>query len=400
MNMKKIRLSVVMLSASMMTACTDYVAEIEDIQQERADNLNAMYENGQKNDPSELIFFSGCTCQVNRGNLIEVGGRLYYNTASNFPTISYALVNCANMPDKVERLTGYYENMFIESYSVYQKEGVWWADLQLNASAQNAYFGGTVSTALSTYGNSKPMASSVECPSVSFGYKNTVDDMASIQSSSSARSSSLVSSSSSGGIPCGDLWCGSTDTEGKVETGSDDETAGYWYDFNDANYHGTSSISYPPDVEENVYGNFFGPLIEAYQGIKGTVLIGAGYDYPYVGLGFNLVSGYQEGADISRWDGICLVYSSNLGFAIELQVEDEAMVTEYNNYKATVARAANMTTIDYPWSKFRQESGWGKTVVIDSVLRKTAAIKLMYQNTAGATGDFVFYSIGRLGKCK
>ncbi|MBR1745306.1 MAG: hypothetical protein IJ734_04895, partial [Fibrobacter sp.] len=355
--MKKIRLSVVMLSAAMMTACTDYVAEIEDIQQERADNLNAMYENSQKNDPSELIFFSGCTCEVNRGNLIEVGGRLYYNTASNFPTISYALVNCANMPDKVERLTGYYENMFIESYSVYQKEGVWWADLQRNASAQNAYFGGTVSTALSTYGNSKPMASSVECPSVSFGYKNTVDDTASIQSSSSARSSSLVSSSSSGGIPCGDLWCGSTDTEGKVETGSDDETAGYWYDFNDANYHGTSSISYPPDVEENAYGNFFGPLIEAYQGIKGTVLIGSGYDYPYVGLGFNLVSGYQEGADISSWGGICLVYSSNLGFAIELQVEDEAMVTEYNNYKATVARAANMTTIDYPWSKFRQESG-------------------------------------------
>lgn len=398
--MKMIRLSVVMLSAAMMTACTDYVAEIEDIQQERADNLNAMYENSQINDPSELIFFSGCTCEVNRGNLIEVGGRLYYNTASNFPTISYALVNCANMPDKVERLTGYYENMFIESYSVYQKEGVWWADLQLNASAQNAYFGGTVSTALSTYGNSKPMASSVECPSVSFGYKNTVDDMASIQSSSSARSSSLVSSSSSGGIPCGDLWCGSTDTEGKVETGSDDETAGYWYDYNDSNDGGNSSISYPADVEANEYDNFFGPLIEAYQGIKGTVLIGADYDYPYVGLGFNLVSGYQEGADISSWGGICLVYSSNLGFAIELQVEDEATVTEYNNYKATVARSANMTTIDYPWSKFRQEVGWGKTVVIDSVLRKTAAIKLKYQNTAGATGDFVFYSIGRLGTCK
>jgi hypothetical protein len=392
--MKKIRLSVVMLSAAMMTACTDYVAEIEDIQQERADNLNAVYENSQKNDPSELIFFSGCTCEVNRGNLIEVGGRLYYNTASNFPTISYALVNCANMPDKVERLTGYYENMFIESYSVYQKEGVWWADLQLNASAQNAYFGGTVSTALSTYGNSKPMASSVECPSVSFGYKNTVEETAPVQNPSS------VQPSLSSKIPCGDLWCGPTDTEGKVETGSDDETAGYWFEFNDANDYGTSSISYPPDVSVNEYDNFFGPLTEAYQGIKGTVMIGAGYDYPYVGLGFNLVSGDQEGTDISSWGGICLVYSSNLNFAIELQVEDEAMVTEYNNYKASVARSANMTTIDYPWSKFKQEVGWGKTVVIDSVLRKTAAIKLKYQGVAGSTGDFVFYSIGRLGTCK
>ena len=394
MNMKKIRLSVVMLSAAMMSACTDYVAEIEDIQQERADNLNAMYENSQKNDPSELIFFSGCTCEVNRGNLIEVGGQLYYNTASNFPTISYALVNCANMPDKVERLTGYYENMFIESYNVYQKEGVWWADLQLNETAQNALLGGTVSTSLLTYGDGKALAGTVQCPSVSFGYKAPVEDTAPVQNPSS------VQPSLSSKIPCGDLWCGPTDTEGKVETGSDDETAGYWFEFNDANDFGTSSISYPPDVSVNEYDNFFGPLTEAYQGIKGTVMIGAGYDYPYVGLGFNLVSGDQEGTDISRWEGICLVYSSNLNFAIELQVEDEATVTEYNNYKASVARSANMTTIDYPWSKFRQEVGWGKTVVIDSVLRKTAAIKLKYQGVAGSTGDFVFYSIGRLGNCK
>ncbi len=392
--MKKIRLSVVMLSAAMMTACTDYVAEIEDIQQERADNLNAMYENGQKNDPSELVFSSGCSCEVNRGNLVENGGQLYYNTESNFPTISYALVNCANMPDKVERLTGYYENMFIESYNVYQKEGVWWADLQLNETAQNALLGGTVSTSLLTYGDGKALAGTVQCPSVSFGYKAPVEDTAPVQNPSS------VQPSLSSKIPCGDLWCGPTDTEGKVETGSDDETAGYWFEFNDANDFGTSSISYPPDVSVNEYDNFFGPLTEAYQGIKGTVLIGAGYDYPYVGLGFNLVSGDQEGTDISRWEGICLVYSSNLNFAIELQVEDEATVTEYNNYKASVARSANMTTIDYPWSKFKQEVGWGKTVVIDSVLRKTAAIKLKYQGVAGSTGDFVFYSIGRLGTCK
>lgn len=392
--MKKISLSVMILSAAMMTACTDYVAEIEDIQEERTKSINAIYESVNNHDMSELVFSSGCSCEVNRGNLIEVDGQLYYNTASNFPTISYALVNCANMPDKVERLTGYYENMFIESYSVYQKEGVWWADLQLNGTAQNALLGGTVSTSLLTYGDGKSLAGTVQCPSVSFGYKNTVEETAPVQNPSS------VQPSLSSKIPCGDLWCGPTDTEGKVETGSDDETAGYWFEFNDANDYGTSSISYPPDVSVNEYDNFFGPLTEAYQGIKGTVMIGAGYDYPYVGLGFNLVSGDQEGTDISRWDGICLVYSSNLNFAIELQVEDEAMVTEYNNYKASVPRSANMTTIDYPWSKFKQEVGWGKTVVIDSVLRKTAAIKLKYQGVAGSTGDFVFYSIGRLGKCK
>ena len=392
--MKKNSLSVMILSAAMMTACTDYVAEIEDIQEERTKSINAINESLNNHDMSVLVFSSGCSCEVNRGNLVENGGQLYYNTESNFPTISYALVNCANMPDKVERLTGYYENMFIESYNVYQKEGVWWADLQLNGTAQNALLGGTVSTSLLTYGDGKALAGTVQCPSVSFGYKAPVEDTAPVQNPSS------VQPSLSSKIPCGDLWCGPTDTEGKVETGSDDETAGYWFEFNDANDFGTSSISYPPDVSVNEYDNFFGPLIEAYQGIKGTVMIGAGYDYPYVGLGFNLVSGDQEGTNISRWDGICLVYSSNLNFAIELQVEDEATVTEYNNYKASVARSANMTTIDYPWSKFKQEVGWGKTVVIDSVLRKTAAIKLKYQGVAGSTGDFVFYSIGRLGTCK
>ncbi len=398
--MKKIGLSVVMFSVAMMTACTDYVAEIEDIHKEREESLNAMNKNSNDIDPSANFFRSGCICDVNRENLIEKDGLLYYNAATNSPTITYALVGCTSMPDRVERLTGIYENLFVESYNVYQNDGFWWATLQLNGTAQNSLIGGSVSTYLSTYGDGKAMAGSVECPSISFGYKNTVDDTASIQSSSSAKSSSLVSSSSSGGIPCGDLWCGPTDTQGKVETGSDDETAGYWYDFNDANYYGTSAISYPPDVEANEYDNFFGPLIEAYQGIKGTVLIGAGYDYPYVGLGFNLVSGDQEGADISSWAGICLVYSSNLGFAIELQVEDEAMVTEYNNYKATVARSANMTTIDYPWSKFRQESGWGIMVERETALKNVAAIKLNFSGTAGTTGNFVFYSIGRLGTCK
>ena len=392
--MKKIRLSVVMFSVAMMTACTDYVAEIEDIHKEREESLNAMNKNSNDIDPSANFFRSGCICDVNRENLIEKDGLLYYNAATNSPTITYALVGCTSMPDRVERLTGIYENLFVESYNVYQNDGFWWATLQLNGTAQSSLLGGSVSTYLSTYGDGKAMAGSVECPSISFGYKNTVEETAPVQNPSS------VQPSLSSKIPCGDLWCGPTDTQGKVETGFDDETAGYWYDFNDANYYGTSAISYPPDVEANEYDNFFGPLIEAYQGIKGTVLIGAGYDYPYVGLGFNLVSGDQEGTDISRWEGICLVYSSNLNFAIELQVEDEATVTEYNNYKASVARSANMTTIDYPWSKFRQEVGWGKTVVIDSVLRKTAAIKLKYQGVAGSTGDFVFYSIGRLGTCK
>ena len=195
------------------------------------------------------------------------------------------------------------------------------------------------------------------------------------------------------------LWDGTVDTEGKVDTGSEAETAGYWYDYNDANDGGTSAFTFPADVEENTYGNFYGPLVEAYGGIKASVSLGAGYDYPYAGIGFNVVSEDQEGGDITAWGGICLTYMSTVGFAIELGVEDEKNVTGYNNYKATVAKSPTSSTADFPWAKFKQETGWGETVDQATVLSKTAAIKLKFSGTAGTSGDFLIQQLGSSGKC-
>jgi len=195
------------------------------------------------------------------------------------------------------------------------------------------------------------------------------------------------------------LWDGTTDTEGKVETGSDEETSGYWYDYNDANDKGTSAFTFPADVEANAYDNFYGPLVEAYGGIKATITLGAGYDYPYAGIGFNIWSEGQEGVDITAWGGICLSYQSTLGFGIELGVEDEATVTKYNNYKATVAKAATITASDFPWSKFKQGTGWGTIVDQATVLAKTAAIKLKFEGTAGTSGDFLIQKVGSNGMC-
>ena len=152
-------------------------------------------------------------------------------------------------------------------------------------------------------------------------------------------------------------------------------------------------------MEENEYENFYGPLISAYQGIKGSVTLGDGYKYPYAGIGFNVWSGKQEGVDISAWGGICLSYQSDVGFAIELGVEDEATVTEYNNYKATVPKAAAMSTKDFDWASFKQEANWGKTVAQATVLAKTAAIKLKFSGTAGTSGSFLIQKVGSVGMC-
>ena len=162
------------------------------------------------------------------------------------------------------------------------------------------------------------------------------------------------------------LWEGATDTQGKVETGSPDSTAGYWYEYNDKDYEGTSYFTWPADVEANAYNNFFGPLTEAYRGIKGSFTLGDGYEYPYSGIGFNVLSDQQEGADITAWEGICLAYESTIGFGIELGVENEKEVTVVDQ---------------------------------DVVLKATAAIKLKFEGTAGTSGDFRICQIGSLGRC-
>ena len=194
------------------------------------------------------------------------------------------------------------------------------------------------------------------------------------------------------------IWNGAEDTEGRVETGSTDSTSGYWYEYTDENDKGTSAFTWPDGIEENAYGNFYGPLVEECGGLKGSITLGEGYEYPYSGLGFNIWSEKQEGVDITEWGGICLAYTSSLGFGIELGVANEATVTKYDNYKATVPKAAAATTTDFPWAKFKQ-GNWGVAVEQSVVLASTAAIKLKFEGAAGTSGDFFIQQVGSLGKC-
>ena len=140
-------------------------------------------------------------------------------------------------------------------------------------------------------------------------------------------------------------------------------------------------------------------MAEAYGAIKATVKLNDGYEYPYAGLGFNVWNEQKEGADISAWGGFCLEYQSTIGFSIELVPENEEDVTAFNNYKATVAKAASMTTVNFRWDRFRQDSGWGKEANLDSVLAKTASVKLAFRNRAGTEGDFLIYMVGSYGMC-
>lgn len=253
----------------------------------------------------------------------------------------------------------------------------------------------------SSSGDVLASSSSSSAKSSSSDAPNPVTESSSAKSSSSSKgdvSSSSVKSSSSGKtVYSSFLWDGTTDIVGRVETGSPEETSGYWFNYSDDYEGGNSRFTFPPDVEPDTYDNFFGPLVEVYGGIKASVTLGDGYEYPYVGLGFNVWSENQEGVDVSEWGGICIAYQSTIPFVIELGVEDEATLTEYVNYRASVSVSNTITAVDFSWAKFRRD--WGPGPSIEDVLKKVAAIKLKFEGEAGTTGDILIQKLGSLGEC-
>ena len=223
-------------------------------------------------------------------------------------------------------------------------------------------------------------------------------------SSSSAPSSSVASSESralvSGGVWPQFLWDGSADEEGRVVTGSDAKTAGYWYDFNDANDGGSSKFTFPPDIkkacDENWYtGTCYEFMMETYGGIKGTVTLGAGAENPYVGLGFNILNEEQEGADVSEWGGLCLEYSSGLKFQVKIVPEYDLTMLECD-FIASIGASESVKMVDIPWSKFKSSCGAGIAIDAAKVLANASAVHLRFD---GKAGDFLLTKIGSLGQC-
>lgn len=210
-------------------------------------------------------------------------------------------------------------------------------------------------------------------------------------------------------IPAETFWWDFTDTQGRVNTGYDDETSGYWYDFAASdNYDNTLSRLYLPyecydgsyDPSHDCYdpyeyGSYFGSAAELYEGIKGCAVIDSTDENPYVGIGFNVVSEYQEGVDVTKWGGICLTYSSTAPIRVSISVEDEVNALGDFYWYGIAMPSDSVVTVDIPWSKFRFSAGWDGNSEIDGALKKVAAVKLKLVES----GDFFIRKIGSLGLC-
>lgn len=187
----------------------------------------------------------------------------------------------------------------------------------------------------------------------------------------------------------------------RVDTGLDDgsDESGYWYTYADDANGGSSAITWPVPTGNAYDDNALDPIIDNCGGLCGNVSLGAGYDYPFAGLGFNLTGPDQTGADVTSWGGVCITYSASVAPILEIAPEDEATVTEYNNYMSKLKVAASKTTVNLAWSDFKQESGWGVTVPQASYLGMVAAVKVKFSGKAGTSGDFNIREVGENGQC-
>lgn len=187
----------------------------------------------------------------------------------------------------------------------------------------------------------------------------------------------------------------------RVDTGLDDgsDESGYWYTYADDANGGSSAITWPVPTGNEYDDNALDPIIDNCGGLCGNVSLGAGYDYPFAGLGFNLTGPDQTGADVTSWGGVCITYSASVAPILEVAPEDEATVTEYNNYMSKLKVAASKTTVNLAWSDFKQEAGWGVTVPQASYLGMVAAVKVKFSGKAGTSGDFNIMEVGENGQC-
>ena len=128
---------------------------------------------------------------------------------------------------------------------------------------------------------------------------------------------------------------------------------------------GKSSIVWPVDFSDGA--DTMATVNEYCQGICGTAVLDKGsmtYN-PFVSVGFTLArdsSGNPVPVDVSSWGGICIVYTSDIAPALELDLGDSinANVLNYAVPAVSLSKATSSAVRKcFPWSSFRMPS-WFK----------------------------------------
>lgn len=182
-----------------------------------------------------------------------------------------------------------------------------------------------------------------------------------------------------------------------VETGLDNgsETGGTWFEFNDIQQGGGSTIKWPVDKGNSYDEESFDPVIDFCDGICGEISFDKGsLDFsPFAGIAFSIAGKKEDGtlepADISNWENICIMYESQVAFTMELGVTDSlSKALKFDRPKVSLPRNGGNKCFNF--SDFKQ-TGYGEEMAIDEVLKQVTSIEFMFSQPTSSTKTATFY---------
>lgn len=183
-----------------------------------------------------------------------------------------------------------------------------------------------------------------------------------------------------------------------VETGLDNgsETGGTWFEFNDIQEGGGSTIKWPVDKGNSYDEESFDPVIDLCDGMCGEITFDKGsLDFsPYVGIAFSIAGKKEDGtlepADISGWENICIMYESGIPLTMELGVTDSlSKALKFDRPKVSLRTAPSGAHKCFNFSDFKQ-TGYGEEMAIGEVLKQVTSIEFMFSQPTSSTKRATF----------
>lgn len=178
-------------------------------------------------------------------------------------------------------------------------------------------------------------------------------------------------------------------------------TMGYWYDYDDRKENAGSSYTlYPYEADE--YGSLIKPMIDNVGYLYVTQVSGAAFEYSFVGMGFNVKDAAQTAYDATAWGGLCITYTSDKPIYLELGAD--ALITDYNAFRISLAAATTPTMVSKAWADFSCDKTWGSckagTYTIDQVTSALQAVKVKMEGKGKEFSSLLrIFEVGTAGTC-
>lgn len=201
------------------------------------------------------------------------------------------------------------------------------------------------------------------------------------------------------GIPCGDVWCGPL----KETIAHIGKSVGSLYAYDDHGDEGVSYFIWSTGETGELTTSALESMYESNFGIAGNYVLEerTTYNEGYVGVSFDLGGTHN----LFDWPGLCVVYYSTSPLWLQVYFPAAEDTTTYNwampRAKLPAATSGTYVVYDVAWDSFAFPD-WAKKkgFSLEYPLSTAAKIELKFHSDlSDFSGNFVFYSIGRLGTC-